>query len=222
MTALVLGIDTATPLTTVALVRCDTRSGTLDVIEERCHSDARRHGEVLPQLIAGALAERGHRPGDLDAVCVGVGPGAYTGLRVGIATAQAIGQSLQIPVTGSVTLDAIAFATGREKPFAVVTDARRREVFVARYRDYRSPDGDARVISPAALALELGDLAVGVLPDTPLMPGQVAFEVSDPSAADICRVVAYRQREGLPTQPVQPLYLRRPDVTAASSPKSVL
>jgi hypothetical protein len=61
-----------------------------------------------------------------------------------------------------------------------------------------------------------------VLPDTPLMPGQVAFEVSDPSAADICRVVAYRQREGLPTQPVQPLYLRRPDVTAASSPKSVL
>ena len=222
MTSLVLGIETATPVTTVALVRCDPSTGAVDVIGERSHIDARRHGEVLPQLIDEAFAEAGLRPSDLGAVFVGVGPGAYTGLRVGIATAQAIGQSLRIPVAGSVTLDAIAFATGREQPFAVVTDARRREVFVARYRDYRSPDGDARVISPDALALELGNLPIVALPDTPLVPGHVACEVGGPSAADICRVVTYRQHEGLPPQPVQALYLRHPDVTAATGPKSVL
>ena len=222
MTALVLGIDTATPVTSVALVCCDTSTGAVDVIGERSYTDARRHGEVLPQLIDGVFAEADHRPSDLDAVFVGVGPGAYTGLRVGIATARAISQTLEIPVSGSVTLDAIAFATGREHPFTVVTDARRREVFVARYRDYRSPDGEARVISPDELAVVVGDLPIVVLPDTPLEPGHVVFDVGGLSAADVCRVVAHRQHEGLDTQPVQPLYLRRPDVTAAASPKSVL
>jgi len=222
MTSLVLGIDTATPVTAVALVRCDTSTGAVDVIDERSHIDARRHGEVLPQLIDAAFAVAGYRPADLDAVSVGVGPGAYTGLRVGIATAQAIGQSLQIPVAGSVTLDAIAFATGREQPFAVVTDARRREVFVARYRDHRSPDGEAWVVRPDALAAEIGDLPLVAMPDTPPVPGHAFVECGGPSAADICRVVAYRQREGLPTQPVQPLYLRRPDITASTGPKSVL
>ena len=222
MTSLVLGIDTATPVTSVALVRCDLSTGALDVIDERSHTDARRHGEVLPQLIDSAFAVAEYRPADLAAVFVGVGPGAYTGLRVGIATAQTIGQSLQIPVAGSVTLDAVAFATGREQPFAVVTDARRREVFVARYRNYRSPDGEPWVVRPEALVSDLGDLPLVALPDTPPVPGHAYFECAGPSAADICRVVAHRQHLGLPTQPVQPLYLRRPDVTASTGPKSVL
>ena len=221
MSSLVLGIDTATPVTTVALVFCDSSTGAIDVINERSHDDARRHGEVLPQLIADLVTVAGYRPADLEAVFVGVGPGAYTGLRVGIATAQAMGQSLGIPVAASVTLDAIAFASGREQPFAVVTDARRRELFVSTYYDYRTPKDEPRVMGPETVASELGVLPLVALPSTPSVPGHSYLEGTGPSAANICRVVAHRQSKGVTTQPVQPLYLRRPDVTA-SGQKSVL
>ena len=222
MTTLMLGIDTATPLTTVAIVRVDVNNGSVDVLADRGHHDARRHGEVLPKLISEALAATGHVPTDLDAVAVGVGPGAYTGLRVGLATAAALGISLEIPVRGVVTLDALAFASGLQEPFAVVTDARRREFFVARYHDYRSPESDASVGGPEATASMLDGRVVLAPADTPALPGVEFTVCPGPSAGAVCAVVVDRMRVNQPTTPVRPLYLRRPDVTPSARPKSVL
>jgi tRNA threonylcarbamoyladenosine biosynthesis protein TsaB len=222
MTTLMLGIDTATPLTTVAIVRADEKDGSLEVLDERSHLDARRHGELLPRLISEALATTGHVPSDLEAVAVGVGPGAYTGLRVGLATAEALGFSLEIPIHGVVTLDAIAFASGRSRPFAVVTDARRREVFVALYRDHRSPEGDAAVGRPDAVASGLESRAVLAPPETPVLPGVEFTVCPGASAAAVCAVAVDRWSANQPTTPARPLYLRRPDVTPAAPRKSVL
>jgi len=222
MTVLLLGLDTATPVTTVAVVRADMGTGSVEVLDERSHSDPRRHGEVLPVLVRDALAASSLAPADLHAVAVGCGPGAYTGLRVGMATASALAQSLEIPVFGAVTLDALAYASGRTEPFAVVTDARRREVFTSSYRDFRTPDGPAEVGTPEVIASALRGMPVLALPDTPPLP-DVQYEVMPaPSASAVCQVVVDRLRHDVPTQAVQPLYLRRPDVTASTTPKSVL
>ena len=222
MTYLMLGIDTATPVTTVALTRVEIDEGTIEVLGERSHRDARRHGEILPQLISDVIDASSHEPADLGSVAVGVGPGAYTGLRVGIATAAALGLALEIPVVGVVTLDALAFGSGRSDRFGVVTDARRREVFVAHYSDHRTPEGEATVATPDAAASMLDGLPVLAPPETPQLPGVDYVPCADPSAATICRVAVDRLRDGSPTAPVAPMYLRRPDVTAPSAPKSVL
>ncbi|HEX5016470.1 MAG TPA: tRNA (adenosine(37)-N6)-threonylcarbamoyltransferase complex dimerization subunit type 1 TsaB [Actinomycetes bacterium] len=223
MSRLYLGIETATPTTTVALVNARDERGEDEVVAEHSHSDARRHGEVLPGLIADVLAQAGVTADDVDVVVVGVGPGAYTGLRVGIATAQALGLTLSVPVVGAVTLDAIAFGTQRTDPFVVVTDARRREVFYARYDNYRRRAEDLRVVAQDLLASELrGDLPIIATSDTPVLPAVTPDAVVAVSAADVCALAIDRARHGVEQQPVRPVYLRHPDVTPATSPKSVL
>ncbi len=222
MTLLLLGLDTATPVTTVAVVRADMGTGSIEVLDERSHSDPRRHGEVLPVLVREVLAVSRLTPADLQAVAVGVGPGAYTGLRVGMATASALAQSLEVPVFGAVTLDAIAYASGRTDPFAVVTDARRREVFTSSYRDFRTPEGPPEVGTPEVIAPALRGRTVLALQDTPPLPGVQCEVMPGPSGSAVCQVVVDRLQHDLPTQVVQPLYLRRPDVTASTTPKSVL
>ena len=222
MSQLVLGIDTATPRTSVALVSVDPGLGTVDRLAERSHRDPRRHGEVLPTLIQLVLDTAGHQPADIDAVAVGVGPGAYTGLRVGIATAQALGLSLGIPVFGAVTLDAMAFDTGRTEPFAIVTDARRHELFCAPYENYRTPVGEAIVDRPDAIQTALEGVPLLAPEGTPPVPGRTYALCDGPRGMGVCAVVADRQHRGLPTQPTQPLYLRRPDVSPSTGPKSVL
>ena len=141
---LLLAFDTATPAVTVAV-----RDGSA-VVAQRSAVDARRHGELLAVQIAGALADCGARRADLTAVVVGTGPGPYTGLRVGLVTARVLASVLDIPLYGVCSLDVIAReaaagAAGRE--FIVATDARRKEVYWARY----SPAGD-RICGPAVSA----------------------------------------------------------------------
>src|SRR5437763_2987366 len=126
---LVVGFDTATPAVSVALHDGER------VVSEASAADGRRHGELLTPMIAQVLADAGASRADLTAVAVGVGPGPYTGLRVGVVTARVLGAVLGIPVHGVCSLDVIAAAvaspSGRE--FAVATDARRKEVYWARY-----------------------------------------------------------------------------------------
>ena len=128
---LVVGFDTATPAVSVALHDGER------VVSEAFAADARRHGELLTPMIAKVMADAGASRADLTAVAVGVGPGPYTGLRVGVVTARVLGAVLGIPVHGVCSLDVIAAATslarvpGRE--FLVATDARRKEVYWARY-----------------------------------------------------------------------------------------
>ncbi len=140
--SIVLTIDTATPAVTAGVVRLGTPE--IDVLGERVTLDARAHAESLTPNVLGALADAGLGMGDLDAVVVGCGPGPFTGLRVGMATAAAFAHALGVPVRGVCSLDAIGVFTSGET--LVVTDARRREVYWARYRD------GVRVAGPAVNA----------------------------------------------------------------------
>jgi tRNA threonylcarbamoyladenosine biosynthesis protein TsaB len=216
---LLLGLDTATAVTTVALVR-SASDGAIDVLGERSHLDPRRHGEVLPVQIDEVLRDAGMVPGDLDAVAVGVGPGAFTGLRVGLATAQALGLALQVPVLGACTLDHLAFATGRREPFAVATDARRHEFFWATYSEGGSRTTGPTVGPPSAARDGLRGLPVVCPPGTPDLAGVEIVAGEHPQAVALCRLVVSRQ--GPDHEPPAPLYLRRPDVSPAGLQKSVL
>jgi len=183
---LILAIDTATPAVTAGVVRLDG----VQVLAERVTVDARAHAEQLTPNVLGALADAGVTVNDLGAVVVGCGPGPFTGLRVGMATAAAYGHALGIPVHGVCSLDAIGVDTSGDA--LVVTDARRREVYWARYRDGVRVDGPA-VNAPADV------------------PGATeAFERPPvyPTVAGLVRAVA--DWTAAPA-PVIPLYLRRPD-----------
>src|SRR4249920_1769383 len=142
VTSVVLAIDTATPAVTAGLVRRGP-SG-VEVLAERVTVDARAHAEQLTPNVLGALADAELTMSDIGAVVVGCGPGPFTGLRVGMATAAAYGHALDIPVYGVCSLDAIGGATTGAS--LVVTDARRREVYWARYLD------GVRVAGPAVNA----------------------------------------------------------------------
>jgi tRNA threonylcarbamoyl adenosine modification protein YeaZ len=224
---LVIAFDTATPAVTVALH--DGRA----VVARETAIDARRHGELLAPAIQAVLTSAGARNGDLTAVAVGVGPGPYTGLRAGLVTAQVFGSTLGVAVYGVCTLDIIAAkarhaAAGRE--FAVATDARRREVYWARY----AADGERLSPPMVSLPAELaGRLTTGELPAGSPVAGQgprlyaelaAAFDVIEPAypdAADLACIAADRIARGLPADPPEPLYLRRPDAREPGRPKRV-
>lgn len=136
---LVLVIDTATPYVTAGLVDVTSRD-TIRARFNRSVRDSRAHNEVLTPFIMECCDEVGVTPSDLDAVIVGVGPGPFTGLRVGMATAAAFGDALDIPVIGVCSLDGLAWNAVSDAPqhegemIIVATDARRREVYWATYR----------------------------------------------------------------------------------------
>lgn len=163
---LVLAFDTATPAVTVAL-----HDGT-NVLAETTTVDARRHGELLASSIDAMLAEAGAGRLDITAVAAGTGPGPYTGLRAGLVTARVLGSALGVPVYGVCTLDVIAadvasMGAARGQDFLVATDARRREVYWARYgADGRRLDGPAvgypaDVAETAAARAAAGSAAAG-------------------------------------------------------------
>jgi tRNA threonylcarbamoyladenosine biosynthesis protein TsaB len=218
---LLLGLDTATAVTTVALVQSGPGAEPA-VLGERSHVDPRRHGEVLPVQIEDVLHAADVTPADLDAVAVGIGPGAFTGLRVGLATAQTLGQALQIPVHGVSTLDVLAYDTGRHEEFAVITDARRREYFWATYAGHTSRSTEPTVGSATVARAALAGLSVVCPPGTPAIDGIDPVVGGQPSASALCRLVLARLGRGDPMGGPEPLYLRRPDVTPSSGPKSVL
>jgi tRNA threonylcarbamoyl adenosine modification protein YeaZ len=120
-----LAIDTSAG-TSVAVVDRDA-----GILAELGESDTRRHAEVIGTLIQAALRESGVAVTDLSGVAVGMGPGPFTGLRVGIAAARAFAFGAGKPVVPVVSHDAIAF--GATEPLLVVTDARRREVYWSAY-----------------------------------------------------------------------------------------
>ncbi|XVU26296.1 tRNA (adenosine(37)-N6)-threonylcarbamoyltransferase complex dimerization subunit type 1 TsaB [Actinoplanes sp. CA-054009] len=149
---LVLALDTATPASTAALV--EVTADRLTGVAERRTVDPRAHGEKLAPEISATLAEAEVGPGDLGAIVAGLGPGPFTGLRVGLATAASMGQALGIPTYGVCSLDAIGRAAGPGRVL-VATDARRREVYFATYVDGVRLFGP-EVAKPADVAEVLG------------------------------------------------------------------
>ncbi|MFI6344577.1 tRNA (adenosine(37)-N6)-threonylcarbamoyltransferase complex dimerization subunit type 1 TsaB [Streptomyces sp. NPDC050560] len=218
---LLLALDTATPAVTVAL-----HDGT-EVLAASTVVDARRHGELLMPSVDRTLAEAGVSLGDVTAVVAGVGPGPYTGLRVGLATAEAFGLALGVPVHGVCTLDGIAYAYGtshghRGGPFAVATDARRKEVYWARYDDARTRASEPAVDRPADLAEPLAGLPVagaGALLHPDAFPGAAPPE--HVTAGALAALAAERLAAGAALAPPRPLYLRRPDAQVPRNYKVV-
>lgn len=217
---LLLALDTATPAVTAALH--DGR----DSVARSTVVDARRHGELLLPAVHRVLDEAGAAIGDVTGIVVGVGPGPYTGLRVGLVTAAALGDALGVPVHGVCTLDGLAHAAragGLTGPFAVATDARRKEVYWARYDAAGERATDPAVDRPADLAEQVAGLpAVGA--GAALYP-EVFPDVRPPAhqdAAALAALAAGRLARGEDCLPALPLYLRRPDAQVPAGYKQVL
>jgi tRNA threonylcarbamoyladenosine biosynthesis protein TsaB len=211
---MLLAFDTATPLVTVAL-----HDGT-DVVAEASAEHPMRHGEQLAPLIEEVMSRAGIVRQDLTAIGVGVGPGPFTGLRVGLVTARTLGLVLEIPVYGLCTLDVVAVEavdTGTVAGgFVVATDARRKEVYLASYDETgRRVDGPV-VVRPhdAATDLPVAGEGARLFPDA--FPH--AVEPTRPSAGWLARALAEERAE--PFDP-EPLYLRRPDADAPGPRKAV-
>ncbi|MET7932601.1 tRNA (adenosine(37)-N6)-threonylcarbamoyltransferase complex dimerization subunit type 1 TsaB [Streptomyces sp. NPDC005322] len=218
---LLLALDTATPAVTVAL-----HDGT-EVLAESAEVDARRHGELLLPTVHRTLKAAGAELGAVTEIVVGVGPGPYTGLRVGLVTAATFGAALGIPVHGLCTLDGIACAAGRAGltgPFVVATDARRKEVYWARYDDPRTRVTEPAVDHPADLSERVAGLpAVGA--GARLYPAAFA-EVPEgmpehQSAGALASLAAEKLARGEELLPDRPLYLRRPDAKVPANYKVV-
>jgi tRNA threonylcarbamoyladenosine biosynthesis protein TsaB len=211
---MLLTFDTATPLVTVALHDGD------DVVCELVSERPMQHGEQLAPLIDRALRETGLVRQDVTAVGVGVGPGPFTGLRVGLVTARTLAFVLEVPVYGVCTLDVLAVEAVESGAvtgdFVVATDARRKEVYLASYDDTGARLDGPDVARPADVATELPVAGQGAVlyPDAfPHAAGPVM-----PSAGWLARVVAEERAELLDPEP---LYLRRPDAAAPGTPKRV-
>jgi tRNA threonylcarbamoyl adenosine modification protein YeaZ len=219
---LLLAFDTATPAVTAALYDTDAAA----VLAEETRIDARRHGELLLPAVDRVLSSAGVRREDLGAIAVGIGPGPYTGLRVGLVTAAALGSALDLPVHGVCTLDGIAHAAraqGLTGPFAVATDARRKEVYWARYDAEGERVTEPAVDRPAEIAERLSGIPVvgaGAL----LYPD--AFPDARPpehvSAGALAGFAAERLAAGRELPQPLPLYLRRPDAQVPANYKTVL
>lgn len=204
---LVLAVDTSTPAVTAGVVRLT--DGTVVPVSQRVVVDARLHAEILTPNILECLSDAGLAPGDLSAVVVGVGPGPFTGLRVGMATAAAFGDALSIPVHGVCSLDGIASELADESELLVITDARRREIYWARYRDgvrVAGPD----VCAPGALDVAGATATAGSPPHTALFD-LPARDVTSPSPTGLVLAAQNLLTDGVDPAPLVPLYLRRPD-----------
>ena len=200
--SLILALDTATPAVTAGVVRLNGSDCT--VLAERVTVDARAHAERLTPNVLAALADAALTMSDLEAVVVGCGPGPFTGLRAGMATAAAYGHALDIPVRGVCSLDAIGVRTIGDT--LVVTDARRREVYWARYRDGRRTHGPA-VGAPADVDPGTARAVAGS-PEHAALFELARCEPVYPTAAGLVAAVPDWSE---PPLPLVALYLRRPD-----------
>ncbi|WP_245849088.1 tRNA (adenosine(37)-N6)-threonylcarbamoyltransferase complex dimerization subunit type 1 TsaB [Mycobacterium palustre] len=176
----------------------------LAVLAERVTHDARAHAERLTPNALAALDDAALTMADLDAVVVGCGPGPFTGLRAGMATAAAYGHALGIPVHGVCSLDAIGVRTTGD--VLVVTDARRREVYWARYRDGARTHGPA-VNAPADVDPGPARAVAGSQEHAALF-GLPLAGPERPTPAGLAAAVADWSCD---PPPLVALYLRRPD-----------
>jgi tRNA threonylcarbamoyl adenosine modification protein YeaZ len=192
---LVLVLDTSTPAITAGLVRDG------DLVTEVVAVDGRRHGELLAVGLRDVLQH-----GDPDAVVVGVGPGPFTGLRVGIVTAAAFADARGLPVRGVCSLDGLA-----DVHTAVVTDARRKEVYWAVYDGSGARVDGPHVTTPAEARARI--TVPRVVGDGAQLYG---FATEDlPRYPSVLRLARVQQ-----SLPLTPLYLRRPDAQEMAQPVS--
>jgi tRNA threonylcarbamoyl adenosine modification protein YeaZ len=202
-----LAIDTSAG-TSVAVV--DRDAGILAELNE---SDTRRHAEVIGTLVRDALDYAGVAVTDLSGVAIGMGPGPFTGLRVGIAASRAFAFGIGRPVVPVVSHDGVAF--GQPDPVLVVTDARRREVY---WSAYSGTDAEGLPVRAAGPGLVAPDSLAGVVPDFASYRRVDAAEVSAGAIGMVAELLYLHKR---PFAGSEALYLRSPDVTLSAGPKRV-
>ncbi|WP_193609584.1 tRNA (adenosine(37)-N6)-threonylcarbamoyltransferase complex dimerization subunit type 1 TsaB [Nocardioides lijunqiniae] len=209
---MLLAFDTASPTVTVALHDGE------DVVVELTSERSMKHGEQLAPLIEEALQRAGIVRQDLTAIGVGVGPGPFTGLRVGLVTARTLAHVLELPVYGVCSLDVLAAEAAGQLPgpFVVATDARRKEVYLASYDDGGVRQAGPDVAKPDVVASELPVVGEGGA----LYPAAFPAHTGPlrPSAGWLARVVTEELAE---LYDPDPLYLRRPDAESPRPPKRV-
>jgi tRNA threonylcarbamoyl adenosine modification protein YeaZ len=201
-----LAIDTSAG-TSVAVVDLDA-----GILAEESVADPRSHAEVIGTLIESTLRLAGVAPRELSGVAAGMGPGPFTGLRVGIAAARAFALGIGRPVIPIVSHDAIAL--GLERPSLVVTDARRREVAWSRYA---APDEFGLPVRTAGPELASPD-DLETLVDG--YSGLARIDAATVSAGALGMLAERLWAAGRPFASADALYLRAPDVTL-STPKRV-
>jgi tRNA threonylcarbamoyladenosine biosynthesis protein TsaB len=227
---IVLGIDTATPATAVALALPDATI--LQLRDEPTGGERPGHATRLLPLASQLLAEAGLDWSEIERIGVGVGPGTFTGLRIGVASARGLAQSLEVPLLGVSSLRALDYAASDEDVDAVlaVIDARRGEIFAAAY-DQRIEILEPQACAPSSLRellarseertdrkrewTAVGDGAVRYR-EALEGPSRRVAEDNSPlhliDARAICRLAAQAPPE---KEPVLPPYLRRPDAEIA-------
>ena len=221
---MLLGIDTSAAVS--ACVHDGTR-----VLAEALQHDPRRHAEMLAPMVTRVLQEAGVDRRRLDRVVVGVGPGPFTGLRVGLVTARTLGLVLGVPVDGVCSLDAladeaVALGRGVESGFVVATDARRKEVYWARY-EVRAGVPE-RVDGPhVGRAADVDRRGLPVVGRGSLLYPESLPGPAGPLDARSGHLVSVALRTldgggGASLLPPEPLYLRRPDAVEPARPKRVL
>ena len=221
---IVLGIDTSTARSSVAVVEVDDGAdggadGGARVLAAASHEDARGHGAFLAPAIASCLAEAGLDVAALDGVAVGTGPGLYTGLRIGMATASALAWARGLPIAGVGGLDALVAAAHRDPdlaavPLVAVLDARRGQWFHATSAATSAPlvpaVGDADAVASALAAAGPDARAVGEAPAGVAAAGPAPLR---PDAADVARLALPALRAGgVDPAALAPTYLREADV----------
>lgn len=208
---MLLSIDTSAG-TSVALTRTEGNPGSA----EAASADTMKHAEVVGALIVETLENMSATASDVTAVVAGVGPGPFTGLRVGLAAASAFAVGRGIPLLPVVSHDAIAFDALEEVdgPVIVVTDARRRELYWSIYDGW----------CPYGLPNRLAGPSLSKPEDVPTeIDGRALtrWDASEVSAGLLGIIAARRLAAGLEFEPFEPLYLRSPDVTMPNGPKRV-
>jgi tRNA threonylcarbamoyl adenosine modification protein YeaZ len=208
---LVLALDTATPTLVVGVARwADGQE--IEVLAERAVPSGNRHAELLTPAVREVLADAGLAMAGLDAIVTGLGPGPYTGLRVGVVSAAALGDARGLPVVGVCTHDAIGSGAR-----TVVTDARRKEVYWAAYSTDGSRIEGPDVVRPEDLHRSgpfMGDPAFAERLGAAVVPAEV-------TTAGLVRAAAAQLADPSSAAPLIPLYLRRPDATPPAASKAV-
>lgn len=233
---LVLTLDTATPTVVVGVIELElpAESGRLTTRAVESVPSQNRHAETLGTMIPAVLRDGALAVSDLGAVVVGLGPGPFTGLRVGIVTAAALGDALGVPVYGVCTHDAIALGyattdgaapasrTASDQGFTVVTDARRRECYWADYDASGTRISGPHVQRPIEMSASPDWLAGRLVIGDPAFAEALQVEIrpAQPEPSGLV-LAAHGLSEGVPPVPLEPLYLRRPDATPPAARKRV-
>ena len=220
-----LCIDTSV-VATIALVEDGVTLG------QATDPDSRHQAEGLGMLLENVLLSAGVTAGagsaNIEQIVVGVGPGPFTALRAGIAFASALGRGLGVRVLGVPSLDVLGSQAAREHPggdILVLTDAKRREVYFALYTKEGGPAGVGPQVGKLADALELADASGARVFFSGVRPPHLSDDLESSSAVDLtldpavlATVVQERTTQNPQASfPLEPLYLRRPDIQGGTA-----